>query len=530
MTGATSAAFNITPGAASVLVFTAQPSSEIAGAAITPAVVVTARDNHGNTATAFTGTITVAIGTNPGDGTLSGTTAVAAAAGVATFGGLSINLAGNGYTLAATATGPTGATSAAFNITPGAASATQSTVSAAPSSIAASSGASASTITVTARDQFSNVIQGATVVLAATGAENTLSQPSGTTNGSGVATGTLSSTHAETKTVSATINAVAITQTATITVTPAAPSAALTTVSAAPTSIPASLGTATSTITVTARDPFNNVIQGATVVLDATGAGNTLMQPSGPTNSSGVTTGTLSSFVAGTKTVSATVNAVDITQTATVTVTPLTEASATQSSLVSTPGSIVASNGATVSTITVTARDQFDNLIQGATVVLAATGGGNTLTQPGATNAGGVAIGSLSSDDAETKTVSATINGVGITQTTAVTVIPAAAATLVFTQQPSLATTITDIAPPVTVLVRDAFGNTVTGFAGTVTMTIQNDASLLSDATLTGTNPATVVDGVAAFPNLRINRLGVGYTLRATAGVLFAISATFTVL
>ena len=41
----------------------------------------------------------MAIGTNPGGGTLSGTTTVAAVAGVATFSNLSINKAGTGYTL-----------------------------------------------------------------------------------------------------------------------------------------------------------------------------------------------------------------------------------------------------------------------------------------------------------------------------------------------------------------------------------------------------------------------------------------------
>jgi len=61
------------------------------------------------------------------------------------------------------------------------------------------------------------------VVLAATGSGNTLTQPGGSTNASGVATGTLSSTVAETKTVSATIGGTAITQTATVTVTAGSP-------------------------------------------------------------------------------------------------------------------------------------------------------------------------------------------------------------------------------------------------------------------------------------------------------------------
>ena len=100
-------------------------------------------------------------------------------------------------------------------------SAAQSTVSASPAAFTAGSGTA--TITVTAKDANGNPISGATVVLAATGSGNTLTQPSGTTNASGVATGTLGSTVAETKTVSATINGTVVTQTATVTVTAAAP-------------------------------------------------------------------------------------------------------------------------------------------------------------------------------------------------------------------------------------------------------------------------------------------------------------------
>src|SRR5204862_6084750 len=82
---------------------------------------VTAQDGNGNTATGFTGNITVAISTNPSTGTLSGTKTVAAVAGVASFSGLSIDKAGTGYTLTATGAGST--TSAAFNITPATATA-----------------------------------------------------------------------------------------------------------------------------------------------------------------------------------------------------------------------------------------------------------------------------------------------------------------------------------------------------------------------------------------------------------------------
>jgi hypothetical protein len=80
-------------------------------------VQVVAQDATGATVSSFSGTITVALGTNPSGGTLAGTTTVAAVNGVATFANLSIDRAGNGYTLQATSSGLTSATSAAFNIT-----------------------------------------------------------------------------------------------------------------------------------------------------------------------------------------------------------------------------------------------------------------------------------------------------------------------------------------------------------------------------------------------------------------------------
>src|SRR5439155_1304839 len=121
LSGATSNAFNIGVGAAAKLVFTVQPSSAAAGAANSPAMQVAVQDAQGNTVTTATTSITLAIGTNPASGTLAGTTTVAAVSGVATFSTFSLNRAANGYTLTASATGVTGATSSAFNISVGAA-------------------------------------------------------------------------------------------------------------------------------------------------------------------------------------------------------------------------------------------------------------------------------------------------------------------------------------------------------------------------------------------------------------------------
>jgi uncharacterized repeat protein (TIGR03806 family) len=96
--------------------FTTQPSNVGVGAAITPAVRVTIQDASGNTVATSTASVTLAIGTNPGSATLGGTTTANAVNGVATFSTLSLNNASTGYTLTASSTGLTGATSTAFNV------------------------------------------------------------------------------------------------------------------------------------------------------------------------------------------------------------------------------------------------------------------------------------------------------------------------------------------------------------------------------------------------------------------------------
>ena len=105
--------------AATHVAFTVQPSTTLPLMTITPAVQVTVQDDLGNTVSGFTGSVTIAIGRNGGlvlPGTLSGTKTVQVVNGVATFSDLSIDQAGNGYTLVATAPGLTSGESTPFNI------------------------------------------------------------------------------------------------------------------------------------------------------------------------------------------------------------------------------------------------------------------------------------------------------------------------------------------------------------------------------------------------------------------------------
>ena len=116
---ATSTAFDVAHGPVAAMVFTVQPGNTAAGAAIAPAVRVTLQDAFGNVATSATDAVTVALGNNPRNGTLSGTKTVNAISGVATFSSLSTDKKGTGYTLTASSgTLPT-VTSTAFDITNG---------------------------------------------------------------------------------------------------------------------------------------------------------------------------------------------------------------------------------------------------------------------------------------------------------------------------------------------------------------------------------------------------------------------------
>src|SRR6185295_4677299 len=93
-----------------------------------------------------TASVTVAIGTNPGGGTLSGTTTVSAVSGVASFSNLSIDKSGAGYTLTAAA-----ASKLAFSVQPTNATAG---VSISPS------------VQVTVQDAFSNTVTTSTASIA----------------------------------------------------------------------------------------------------------------------------------------------------------------------------------------------------------------------------------------------------------------------------------------------------------------------------------------------------------------------------
>lgn len=114
-------AYNNNPPAG--LKFLVQPSKEAAEKSeaftpITPAPEVAVVDSNGKVVTTSTAAITISLSSAPAGVTLQGALTRNAIDGVATFSDLRINLAGNGYTLTASAANLPSASSVVFNVGP----------------------------------------------------------------------------------------------------------------------------------------------------------------------------------------------------------------------------------------------------------------------------------------------------------------------------------------------------------------------------------------------------------------------------
>ncbi len=107
--------FSATATPPSKLAFTTQPSGIVAGATMAPAVQVAVQDAYGDVVTSSSAPITLAV--SQAGVPLLGTATAAATQGIASFGTLTVTKAGTGWTLLATSSGLTSATSAPFAVT-----------------------------------------------------------------------------------------------------------------------------------------------------------------------------------------------------------------------------------------------------------------------------------------------------------------------------------------------------------------------------------------------------------------------------
>jgi probable HAF family extracellular repeat protein len=266
-TSATSNSFNVTPAAASKLVFTTQPVGTTAGKNLSPVVAVSIEDSFGNVIT--TNTSKVALATKTGPGTIFGTAGVNAIAGVATFNAVNFHTIGT-YTINATDMGLTSAISGSLAIK--AAAAAHLVFVQNPTSVVAGVN-DAPAITVKAIDAFGNIVAGASVKIAIG------SGPVG-----GVLVGTVTTTAAATGIATFTGISFHIVGSYTLTASDGAivtPKSTAFTVSHAavahlaftqdPTNAVAGVNDAPA-ITVKATDAFGNIVSGASVKL-AIGSG-----------------------------------------------------------------------------------------------------------------------------------------------------------------------------------------------------------------------------------------------------------------
>ncbi|MHC5539569.1 beta strand repeat-containing protein, partial [Singulisphaera rosea] len=115
-------------------------------------LTVTAKDANGNFDPTYSGLITLSLVTNPGNGMLGGTLTAHAVNGVATFTGLTLNRMGVGYSIRASTSGLTDATSSAITVTP---AATQLVITTPPPSSVNT--AAAFSMTVTAEEAYGTI-------------------------------------------------------------------------------------------------------------------------------------------------------------------------------------------------------------------------------------------------------------------------------------------------------------------------------------------------------------------------------------
>lgn len=388
-------------------------------------------------------------------------------------------------------------------------------------------GVATSTVTITLKDTNNNSVPGQTPTFSATdtGASNTYGSCS-VTDTSGVATCTLASNNAETKTLSI-ATPISKTDGSVVFISGSAVAVNSTISGSGPVTAD---GVSTSTVTITLKDASNNPVSGQTPTFSATDSGTTNAYGAcSVTNASGISTCTLSSLTAETKTLSI--------------VTPVAKADGTvifsagaavaTNSTITGSGSVVA-DGAATSTVTITLKDINNNTVSGQTPTFSATDTGNTNTYGpcSVTNASGVASCTLSSQIAETKTLSI-VSPVSKTD-----------GSVIFTAGAAVAanSTITGSGPvvadglatsTVTITLKDVNNNSVAGETPTFTATDTGSTNIYGSCSVTnasGISTCTFVSNIAETKTLSIATpvIKAGGTVVFTAGAAVAANSTIT--
>lgn len=242
-----------TPGAPPILEVATQPSDTARQGVPFPRQPVIQLADPSGAPRAVSG-VQVTAAVQSGGGTLSGQTTVSTnAAGQAAFTDLTLLGPTGNYVLFFAAPSYLTVTSSNIRLVQQGASGSLSSISANPLTITAGSGSSV--VTVTIRDSLGLPLAGLTVSLTASGSGNTLTQPTQKTDANGQTTGSLSSTVAETKRVSASTGTVQLDDEVDITVVAGIPAA-----STSDAKVPKGRRLRFTDIEIKSRDAFGNDI------------------------------------------------------------------------------------------------------------------------------------------------------------------------------------------------------------------------------------------------------------------------------
>ncbi|WP_457965943.1 hypothetical protein M1E17_05320 [Arthrobacter sp. D1-29] len=526
-----SASFTVTIGAASRLAFTTQPSGSTGSVSFGTQPAVSIQDDGGNTVTTSAATVDLTL-TGTTGATLNCTaTQVAAAAGVATFSGCSINRAGT-YTLTATSAGLIFALSDTVAVAAGAPAKLGFTVQ--PSQATAGS-AFATQPTVALQDAGGNTAGGTVAItLSITGApgETILSCAANTvtTNGGLASFSGCSVNKAGTYTLTAT-------------------GAGFTTTSVNFTvalGTPTKLGFTTNPTNSTGGVPFP--AQPVVAIQDA--GGNTMTDSTAAvtltiTTPAGATLACAANPVAAVSGVSAFVGcSINRPGTYTLTATSGSLTSSVSTSITITTGPaaklafITSPSSSPVNTVfatqpAVAVQDAGGNAITGSTgpvtLKISSPSGGASLTctsNPKNAVSGVATFAGCRISKTGTRTLTATSGTLTAGTSASFNITGGTATKLSVTTSPSGSTGGVAFPTQPVITILDADGNPT---ASTAAVTLGITAPAGGAALSCTANPKAAISGVAAFTGCSINKPGT-YTLTATSGTLTAaVSSSFTV-
>jgi len=524
LTSATNASFDIS-NVATKLAFTGQPSNTAEGLSTAPPVVVSVEDASGIVVTTSSASISLAIGTNPGSGTLSGTTPIAAVNGAATFLDLSFNTLGTGYTLNATSSGLTPVTSISFNVIVGAPIKLVFTTQ----PVAGASGSTFPTQPVVmVEDSAGNVVTNASMVISLSASSGTLASCSGLSAVSGVvnvANCTFAGTVGTNYTLSASASGLASATSSNFSPTGFGTAAKLVFTTQP---VAGASGARFSTQPVVmVEDSAGNVITNASTTITLSASGGALTSCSGLSASSSVVNVancTFAGLVGTNYTLIA--SAGGLTSATSSNFSPSSPGSATKLVFLTQPAS--AASGAILSTQpVVNVEDSAGNIVTNASTPITLIASGGALASCSGLSAVSGVVNVANCTFAGTVGTNYTLSASasGLTSGTSVDFSPfsfGSATKLVFATQPVAGASGVTLSTQPVVNVEDSAGNVVTDASTTISLSA-------SGGTLASCTGLSAVSGVVSVTNCTFaGTVGTNYTLAASSsGLTPSTSANF---